>query len=42
MVNDRREGGKKGEDEKRKHTHLKNDSHDFYCFKKRWMVLLMR
>lgn len=22
------------------HTHLKNDSHDFYCFKKRWMVLL--
>lgn len=38
MVNGRREG-KKREDQKRKHT-LKNDSHDFYCFKKRWMVLM--
>lgn len=32
MVNDRK--GKKGRRSK------ENDSHDFYCFKKRWMVLL--
>lgn len=32
MVNCRR--GKKREDQKRKHTHFKNDSHDFLLFQK--------
>lgn len=44
MVNCKRERErKKGGKIKGESTHtLKNDSHDFYCFKKRWMVLLMR
>lgn len=29
-----REREKRGEDQKRKHTHLKNDSHDFLLFQK--------
>lgn len=37
MVNCRRERERKkrgGEDQKSKHTHLKNDSHDFLLFQK--------
>lgn len=34
MVNGRREGKKKGISQKRKHTQLKHDSHDFLLFQK--------